>query len=185
MKHTKYMTCFKSAIATTIILLSIPSCGDKYHLKKSLKEFVSTEIVVPSDLQVITATEYKPIGDLMPKGKHLIIYHNAESCSLCNINHIEDHISLYELADTDGRFDIMEVFSPSIEDQSETEKALVLKKFPYPLYLDLFGSFRECNSHIPNDLRMNTFLIDSNGKILFVGDPMRSDKLMELFLAAL
>ena len=79
----------------------------------------------------------------------------------------------------------MSIFSPSVEEYDEVLKNLIYRDFEYPVYIDFSGSFRQKNDCIPKDCLFHNFLIDSNGHPVFVGNPIASDDLWNLFNKAL
>ena len=68
------------------------------------------------------------------------------------------------------------------EEYDEVVKQLMILNFPYPVYVDYSCSFRKLNSFIPDDTRFHSFVIDKNGKPVFVGNPMSGQKMMDLFI---
>ena len=52
---------------------------------------------------------------------------------------------------------------------------------PIPICIDVDGYFRQQNQCIPIDKRFNTFLLDEDNIPIFIGNPLASIKLKELF----
>jgi hypothetical protein len=73
------------------------------------------------------------------------------------------------------------VFSPPCAKIDEVIRTLDVWEFDYPLLLDGSGAFSAANPHIPTDNRFHTFLIDKNGKVVLVGDPVNNPALWELY----
>lgn len=63
--------------------------------------------------------------------------------------------------------------------------AFYVLDFPYLVYVDYSGSFAETNMSIPEDNRFHSFLLNKEGRPVFVGNPLASDRMMELFKEAL
>lgn len=170
-------------ILVLILTVSLVSC-DSMRIRKQMKAFMKSEIVLPEDLHRVCGRSMKTassFGDIPV----LVMYHDSLECSSCQINHLFDNISLYEKADTSG-FSVVTVFSPRQEEYDEVMKQLILLDFPYPVYIDFSGSFRRGNAEtIPEDRRFHVFLMDVNGHPVFVGNPMLGEDLMVLFEKAL
>ena len=98
---------------------------------------------------------------------------------------MSDCLPLYELSDSIGTFRIVTIFAPRQEEYDEVIRQLMVLDFPYPVYVDFDGSFRKANPCIPEDKRFHSFLLDKEGHPVFVGDPLASDRMMELFKEAL
>ena len=162
---------------------SLVSC-ESMRIRKQMKAFMKSEIVLPEDLHHVCGRSMETSSEI-DAGPVLVMYHDSLECSSCQINHLFDNLSLYEKADTAG-FSVVTVFSPRQEEYDEVLKQLVLLDFPYPVYIDFSGSFRNGNMEsIPEDRRFHTFLMDGDGHPVFVGNPTLSADLMALFEKAL
>ena len=58
-------------------------------------------------------------------------------------------------------------------------------QYPFTFFLDIENKFLEYNSFIPKDKRFHTFLIDTNNRVVFIGDPTLDESLMALFLQSI
>ncbi len=104
---------------------------------------------------------------------------------MCQISNLADITGLYELADSLDIFEVMTIFTPKKEEYDSVVKNLMVHDFEYPVYIDFTGSFRKINTGIPDDKRFHSFLIDSNGHPIFVGNPVASNELWSIFLNTL
>ena len=143
-------------------------------------DFMKTEIVIPDDLESICGHEVKTIDRDSIKGSLFIIYYDSLDCSSCRIGHLAENYPLYEMADT-SEFSLLTIFSPRKEDLKEVRLQLMMTNSPVPIYLDVNSSFRKRNSTIPSDLRFHKFFVSPDSHPAFVGDPLASDTLYELF----
>ena len=50
------------------------------------------------------------------------------------------------------------------------------------IYFDYFGLLEKKNPHLPKSKSLHTFLMDKNGKVLLVGNPVRNNKINALML---
>ena len=82
-------------------------------------------------------------------------------------------------------FSVLTVFSPKDDEIEEVRSALMLNAHPIPIYVDVNKSFCRLNKDIPYDPRFRCFLINDEGAPIFVGNPVASAKLKELFLTTL
>ena len=60
---------------------------------------------------------------------------------------------------------------------------ITMKTIPpsIPIYVDALGVFNRNNRHIPSNPELHTFLLDSNGYVLLVGNPLENEKIEKLF----
>ena len=172
----------KSILKPLLSLLSlcmIMSCGH-VSLSRQLKSFCRETIVIPDELTEVCGHSVSQISD-KDKEFCFVTYLDSTSCSRCQINHLSDFIDLYEVADSVGVLDYLIVFSPREEEYDDVVKELVISDFPYPVYVDYGGAFRKANGCIPDDRRFHSFLLDSDGHPVFVGNPVASRELWNLF----
>jgi len=73
------------------------------------------------------------------------------------------------------------VFSPPRAKVDEVLRTIEATQFDYPAFIDEKQAFATDNPHIPDDRRFHTFLLDKNGKVVLVGDPVNNPGLWELY----
>ena len=54
----------------------------------------------------------------------------------------------------------------------------------HPVYVDVDNEFLKLNPLIPEDRRMHAFLVNDMGYPICVGDPVKSEKMLQVFLGA-
>lgn len=167
-------------------IATLSSCKEM-ALSKQVKEFMDKTIVMPDSLLVVKG------GDIAMKESNklthptLIVYIDENSCTSCKISHLIDYTPLFEKAKENQKFDVMIIFSPKEDDYNKVKKELILRGFEYPVYLDRKREFIKLNSDAisSKDVRFNSFLLNSSYKPIYIGDPMTSDKLWNIFLQIL
>lgn len=169
---------------TIFICLTMASCTDRQKVKSLMIDFMESEIVIPSDLESIHEGKVSKLALTSLKPNRFIIYYDSLDCSSCRISHLVENYPLYEMADSLG-FSLITIFSPRANEVEEVRHQLMLTHSPIPIYIDSNGSFRRQNSSIPSDLRFHNFLISPGNRPVFVGNPLASGKLYELFQNAL
>ena len=169
------------SLGVIFICLTMASCTERQKVKTMMMDFMKTEIMIPDDLECICKREMKTIALDSLKESLFIIYYDSLDCSSCRIGHLAESYPLYEMADTCG-FSLLTIFSPRMDDLKEVRLQLMMTNSPVPIYLDVNGSFRKRNSSIPSDLRFHKFFVSPDSHPAFVGDPLASDNLYELFL---
>lgn len=171
-------------ITVLLLCLSALSCCTERRISRDLKTFMGETITVPSDLVRIVDGKTSVCGQ-MPAVPVMVFYHDSLSCSSCQISHLADIQSIYELSDSLGTFEVMTIFSPGPEEYDQVLRDLEIREFEYPVYVDVTGSFVSSNGCIPSDRRFHSFLTDSDRHPVFVGSPISGDRLWELFEQAL
>lgn len=168
-------------VITSLLLLTIiSSCVERRKVKDIMLEFVSSDIIIPDDLDCIFNAETSASYIDTLKSNKLIIYYDSLDCSSCRISHLFDLYPLYTIADTSD-FSVMTIFSPKKSEVENTRFQLMLINHTIPIYLDKNGSFAQLNNCIPADQRFHSFLIDENAKPVFVGNPLSNIRLKKIF----
>ena len=175
MKHL-----FKSFYALILVCFTLSSCSENQKIKKTMIEFMKTEIILPDSMTVVNGKEVE-LADLNSlHGNRMIMYVDSMSCSSCRIRHFTDLLPLYELSDSLKNFSVMAIFSPEQSKLVDVEMQLELLDFPYPIYVDTRREFAKMND-IPADKRFHDFMITRDGKVKYVGNPLNSEQLMLVF----
>ena len=159
------------------------SCGE-YGVSRHLRDFMDSTISIPNDIHVVSERHVHHVAASIIAVSKLVILYDSLECSSCQVGHLYDYLWSYEKLDSIQGCQLMTIFSPRQEEYDEVVKQLMILNFPYPIYVDMSGSFRKINKCIPDDRRFHSFLIDKNGKPVFVGNPMSGPRMMELFMEA-
>lgn len=168
-----------------VSVISLPvSCIEYNRIKNMMTEFMNSEIVIPDDINCIYNMEMSKIQkDTLQKLK-LVIYYDSLNCSACRISRLLDIYPLYEMSDT-SHFSVLTIFSPKQSEIDDVITQLRIMNHKIPIYVDVNKSFSNLNQVIPSDLRFHTFLLNDKGCPKFVGNPLNSVKLKELFIESL
>jgi hypothetical protein len=112
----------------------------------------------------------------------LFVYVDSVACSSCRLKIMHEYTKfVYYHKETGGSFVPLFVFSPPRDKIEEMIQTLKETRFDYPVFIDENQAFPAANPHIPTDNRFHTFLIDKNGKVVLVGDPVNNPALWELY----
>ena len=172
-------------ISLTFLCLITVSCSfERTKLRKQMDEFMQSEIIFPSSFHKIESGRLSPCERIQTKPV-LVFYHDSSSCSLCQINRLHDRLDIYALSDSLGNFDVMTILSPKEEEYQEVIGTLRDRCYEFPVYIDYSREFPVYNSHIPEDVRFHTFLVDERCRPVFVGDPVPETTLWDIFCKTL
>ena len=156
------------------------SCGE-YGVSRHLRDFMDSTISIPNDIQVVSERHVHQVAASIIAGSKLVILYDSLECSSCQIGHLYDYLWSYEKLDSIQSCQLMTIFSPRQEEYDEVVRQLMVLNFPYPIYVDMSGSFRKINKCIPDDKRFHSFLLDRDGHPVFIGKPAASEQLWMLF----
>lgn len=161
--------------------IGLLSCKN-HSLQKQMEEFARKEVVVPNGIKQILAGRDTVVLDTAANVARLIVWTDSIACSTCSLDKLFEYaeiIDFHEVAKEDI-FPIF-VFSPPRAKVLELLWALETLPLDYPILIDEDQAFPAANPHIPTDSRFHTFLLDKNGKVVLVGDPVNNPPLWELY----
>ena len=155
------------------------SCGD-WELRRQKKSFMAQVITLPSELQEIKCGSISPVTITMSNSTMVFFYGNDE-CSSCAIDHLKDDLLGFVDIEQSGKCKVVVLFSPSEDDQLDVQDQIRELKFPFPVYVDLYGDFYRINKDFPSDRRFHSFLLGNDAHPVFVGNPLHGKKLYKVF----
>ena len=168
-----------------LCFITLYSCT-YFNTSYKLKNFMSKTFNMPDSLLKIHGHDCVMKGISKLTVPTLIVYIDENSCTSCKISHLIEYIPLFEKTKENQEFDIMIIFSPKEADYNRTKNDLILSGFEYPVFLDSKGEFIRLNENlIPKDSRFHAFLLNTEYRPVYVGDPTQSGKLWEIFLQTL
>lgn len=171
----------KLFLIVLIPILMCHGCASR-ESRNTIKAMCKSELKLPSDMLEIIEGKVRPYqDDNIDKGLMVIYYDKAE-CGSCRISKLNMLDTLYRLSETSGKFNMLVVFSPKDEELEEILSLLTAKQYPYPVVLDISGEFSRLNSFVPEDSRFHSFLTDTNRKPIFIGNPLYSTELWNIFI---
>lgn len=172
-------------LACYVFVVTLSSCSERSRIAREFAEFTNKTIVLPSSFHKVISGKLMVESEVDSGLPVMIMYNDSLACSLCQINHLYERTPIYELSDSLGTFSVMTILSPMEEEYGEVVEGLIERDLDFPVYIDHSGDFRRLNSFIPEDTRFHCFLMDKTGKPIFVGDPVSSTALWDLFTQVL
>lgn len=156
------------------------SCSS--NTKRQIEELRNSNI----ELSLDSLTKVKPFRGFDNKtGKSedlkLVVFWDSANCTSCNIMHINNWNSIIYKVNQITAVDFILIMETTSENKEEIISLYHNSLFPYEIYLDLNHITKQNNSFLDNPL-FHCFLVDKNDKIIFVGNPLNSEKVQESFL---
>lgn len=185
-KIQKMKNTFKYILIIGVLFCTF-SCGEHHRLKLTMSDFLESVIHFPDSLYIVYDGRVTQESFDKLKGSvryNLIMYVDSVSCTSCRISSLNNMLRLYDQSEDDKRFSVMTIFSPSKEEVQYLEKSLMRLYYPYPIYIDKTHQFSQVNQ-LPSDMRLHNFLINQDGNVLFIGNPLENDQLITIFLSTL
>lgn len=108
--------------------------------------------------------------DSIPLGLSFVVYKDRNTCSPCEVSHLGQWNSIIKKANEQIPVRFVFIFAPKEEEHHDVEHLYKSRKFLQSIYLDHHLAFEKYNPEL-NNPRFHSFLMDSEGKLLYVGDP--------------
>jgi lipoprotein len=148
----------------------------KNQIQYNLKQMLGKEIKFPSNLQSLTNDG--PLASRRDSNAILIYYYDGNECTSCNIANLNNIINIYQ----SPNLSIIPIFSINDDEHYLNLTTLLNNNSIKTIaYIDINKDFIRKNSFIPKDSKFHTFLLNKQNKIVYVGNPLASDKAWALF----
>lgn len=169
----------------TLAVLAVAVVGCNRGLRKEVKSFMQSSISIPKELIKIQNGHVSSDEEFVYDKATLVIYHGPYDCSSCAINHLYDDLTTFEHLYKEFDCKIEIIFAPDSEEIPDVVDGIRALDFPFPVFVDQFYEFERHNEGFPEDKRFHTFLMDTLGHPICIGNPMTSEKVMDVLQKAL
>jgi hypothetical protein len=157
------------------------SCGDR-QLRNDIKQLTASEISMPEGIKHVVNMRDSLVNIQADNAAKLVVWVDSAACSTCRIDRLFEYEVIVEFREEIGdEFVPVFLFSPPQDKIDEVIKAVEFNELDCPVFIDENHAFPAMNPHIPADNRFHTFLIDKNGKVVLVGNPVNNPALWELY----
>jgi len=168
-----------------ISVFSFYSCKEKKRrgeIKKIVNEWIGKEIQLPENvLCYMAGKETLPeiCNEWFQKDFKILMYVDSAGCSDCRLKLFEWK-QLMDEADSlfQGRVGFLLFFQPKTA--REMAYLFARDRFDYPVFMDIKGSINRLN-RFPRVMEFQCFLLDSNNKVLMIGNPVLNMRIWELY----
>lgn len=147
------------------------SCNDTFRINKKLHNFLTTEIVIPTDLVCISNRQVSKICMDTLNSYKLIVYYDSLSCSSCEISHLATISPLCNMLNNHS-CSVLIIFSPKAIDLDNILLQLKIANYSMPVYIDSNKTFCRLNGSVSDNSHYHCFCMDESNKPIFVGNPL-------------
>ena len=178
----RFCLLFLFASYSSLFMVNLTSCSHNSSLQSQLRRFTETNVVIPDGLRQMVMRWDSVALNLSVGEAKLVVYVDSVVCSSCRIDQMFDYEEIINYREEiGGGFIPIFLFAPPRTKIDEVLRTLESTQFNYPILLDEAHVFSQANPHLPADSRLHTFLLDKNGKVVLVGDPVNNPPLWELY----
>ena len=167
----------------TVILLSVlmVSCSIEEIITKQIREMQSSPVRVHSEEMVYLCED--GITSTLSHDKntpfYLVIFSNSTGCSSCAVNRLSKWNEFLNF-ERENKLGLIFILNPAKVEYNDVVNAYSSSGIEHSVLIDTCGVFLEENPQIPRNRTFHTFLMDSNGNVLLVGNPIGNQKIRDL-----
>lgn len=168
-------------ISFCIVFAACQQNKRKDNARKVVNEWVGKEIKFPEGIPCQSIDNEVVCMDYTNKTYKVIAYTDSTGCTSCRLK-LPDWKRVIAEADSlfPGKMDFIFFFQPKTRDLKELVHLLKRDKFDYPVFIDTENRINKLN-HFPAEMEFQCFLLDSNNKVIMVGNPTLNPKVWELY----
>lgn len=160
------------------------SC-QKNGIKKEVEDFMSIPVTLNLDSMenatILHGGRPHLKGIIKPEYTY-VDYIDSTKCTECAIKHLPEWISIMESVSQKGinmRFAF--IIAPPKNLINDVDSILTMEpELNDCIYLDYRGIMEKRNPHLPKSKMLHTFLLDKEGDVLLVGNPIGNQKIRDL-----
>lgn len=170
----------KSTLIYFFCIAFLISCNNKSHeTEKAVSHFMGQSIILPKTSKTLYRDSLykKQLLRKEPKLKiTTLLWGDCHSC----IKDLKEWEDFYQYSNTKENIEIMFYLFTSDLDFFR-ENLYTENIYNFPLIIDQKNNYMVKNDIPFNKKLFQTFLLDSNNRVILVGNPIYSDKLMKLY----
>lgn len=179
---TPYLFTIMRYIIIISAIIMMGACSNDKILKDKLEALYSTPVVFPnSGMLHIDNAANNNNQEKTPSSKYkLLVFSGPDECSICAVNKMSEWNALLNL-EKEGFINMIFIFNPLTEEKDDVIAAYHTSGLEHSIELDTCGIFLQKNSQIPEAKAFHTLLLDTDNKVILVGDPIHNKKIKKLF----
>lgn len=160
-------------------LLIFSSCKKVFY-SIELNRLINKEVTLTKDLVLVQGIN--PFYNYKETKTKVIVWFSPEECSTCRLSSLGTYKTLEEYCcDSTDHVSVLFIFSPSEEKREVFKEVLDNSSREYPIFVDYNNSFGTKNDFLSKKGELHSFLLDSDNKIVLIGNPMLSNSMLELY----
>jgi len=174
MKKTKLYILIISAFSM------FSSCIERGQFQNELKKIMSTPMILPLDSFECINTNN---SNTKTSPLKLVIYADSIECTSCRIRQMALWYPqlLKVKAKHRNVLDVLFIFSVNSYQKELIITELEKIQWDFTTYFDNLKLFERSNMHLTKNEKLHTFLVDSSGNVLMVGNPFENKEVNKIF----
>ncbi len=172
----------KKIVYIFVIFLFLSCKNSGNDILRTVSYWQNREIIFPEDTSFISySRKWGERTMHLQRGKYTVLcYVDSMGCMSCKLQLPEWREFIY-VVDSISKGTVSFVFVFQSKAGNDLIHFLKRTEFDYPLFIDVNNSFDQLNK-FPSDIQLQTFLLDSNNRVVAIGNPIYNPKIKELYL---
>ena len=173
---------FRLLLLLTVCLFFITSCNEskEQQLMRTLKEWEQKEILFPLDIKLSTVKDGETKFTFPVSNYKVLIYVDSMGCISCKLK-MDKWLEFMSQINSVSSDTVPFLFFFHPRSEQEIRALLKVHKIDFPFCIDMNDKMNKLNN-FPDDLTLQTFLLDKNNRVKIVGNPIYNLKLKKLYL---
>lgn len=161
-----------------LMILCLSCNSRKQEINRTIKEWSNKTIIFPPSLQAKVYGKDTNAYELLNRKYKILLHVDSTGCSPCKLG-LHSWTKLIEsyqpYQDSVSFILVAHVLNPR-----KMEIICRENQFIYPIFYDIDGKMDKANA-FPQDEKFRCFLIDSNNKVLAIGNPTQNQDIKKLY----
>lgn len=147
---------------------------------RTLKEWEQKEILFPLDIKLSTVKDGETKFTFPVSNYKVLIYVDSMGCISCKLK-MDKWLEFMSQINSVSSDTVPFLFFFHPRSEQEIRALLKVHKIDFPFCIDMNDKMNKLNN-FPDDLTLQTFLLDKNNRVKIVGNPIYNLKLKKLYL---
>lgn len=167
-----------SIIGTMICLLFLGCKSEKEQVRDKIEQMKSRPIELCLDKM---ECRRNPLNKL-DKKYTMVVYVDSTECSSCALSKLRFWNPLIaEAKKKQLDIDYVFILAPKKENMEDVNVELEITDLQSSIYVDTAFVFKMNNKDFPKENKYHSFLLNADGKVIFIGSPIANKKVMGIY----
>lgn len=167
-----------SIIGTMICLLFLGCKSEKEQVRDKIEQMKSRPIELCLNKM---ECRRNPLNKL-DKKYTMVVYVDSTECSSCALSKLRFWNPLIaEAKKKQLDIDYVFILAPKKEDMEDVNVELEITDLQSSIYVDTAFVFKKNNKDFPKENKYHSFLLNTDGKVIFIGSPIANKKVMDIY----
>jgi hypothetical protein len=170
----RYILCF-------IVISATFACKSKVNpeMEQIVREWMDKTVIFPDNVKRVYPIEMDSVEriaiDDSAKRYKILVYTDSAGCTSCKL-----HLRIWKMYMEELYSKVNFLFYFQTKSEEELMQLLEYEQFKYPVYIDNNDDLNRLNHFLDNPA-FQCFLLDSDNKILAIGNPVNNSNIWELY----